>query len=188
MDYFYAKVEQVADDLGAARQQLDVDSESVESLKHPLRAQLARIMRDLASVLHDIEWSDSGDRLPDAWIPAARRFVDRFQEGDLRGIEKLLTTMSRAEKAQVLQWVTRDVGDSAPGIDSRPGVCGGEACIVRTRIPVWILEQERRLGTSESDLLKAYPTLCAEDLTNAWAYVRSHTKEIERGIIENEDA
>ena len=107
---------------------------------------------------------------------------------ELRQIEQLLTTMTRAEKALVLQWVARDVGDSAPGIDSRPGVCGGEPCIVRTRIPVWILEQARRLGTSEADLLRAYPTLRAEDLTNAWAYVRSHRPEIERDIRENEDA
>ena len=103
-------------------------------------------------------------------------------------IEKLLTTMTRAEKAQVLQWVARDVGDALPGIESTPGVCGGEPCIVRTRIPVWILEQARRQGVSEGDLLHAYPTLRAEDLTNAWAYVRSHRQEIENGIRENEDA
>ena len=107
---------------------------------------------------------------------------------ELRQIEELLGTISKAEKAQVLQWVARDVGDSAPGIDSRPGVCGGEPCIVRTRIPVWILEQARRLGTSEADLLGAFPTLNAEDLTNAWAYVRSNKTEIERTIRENEDA
>jgi uncharacterized protein (DUF433 family) len=77
--------------------------------------------------------------------------------------------------------------DPAPGIDSRPGVCGGEACIVRTRIPIWILEQARRLGTREAELLRAYPTLRAEDLTNAWAYVRSHGADIERAIRENED-
>ena len=107
---------------------------------------------------------------------------------ELRQIEELLATITKAEKAQVLQWVARDVGDSAPGIDSRPGVCGGEPCIVRTRIPVWILEQARRLGTSEADLLRAFPTLNAEDLTNAWAYVRSNKTEIERTIRENEDA
>ena len=37
-------------------------------------------------------------------------------------VEKLLTTMTRAEKAQVLQWVARDVGDALPGIASIPGV------------------------------------------------------------------
>ena len=103
-------------------------------------------------------------------------------------VEKLLTTMTRAEKAQILQWVARDVGDALPGIESIPAVCGGEPCIVRTRIPVWILEQARRLGASEAELLGAYPTLRAEDLTNAWAYVRSHPQQIDRNIQENEDA
>jgi uncharacterized protein (DUF433 family) len=67
-------------------------------------------------------------------------------------------------------------------------VCGGEACIVRTRIPVWLLEQARRLGTSEQELLTAYPTLRAEDLVNAWAYARAHLSEIEAQIYANENA
>jgi uncharacterized protein (DUF433 family) len=102
--------------------------------------------------------------------------------------EQLLTEMTRAEKAQVLQWVVQDLGDSFPGIESRPEVCGGEPCIVRTRIPVWLLVQARRLSTSEADLLRAYPTLRAEDLANAWAYSRAHPEEIERQIRENEAA
>ena len=65
----------------------------------------------------------------------------------LQEIEHLLTTLTRAEKAQVLQWVVRDLGDAFPGIESTPGVCGGEPCIVRTRIPVWVLVQAKRLGT-----------------------------------------
>ncbi|MBA3765825.1 MAG: DUF433 domain-containing protein [Acidobacteria bacterium] len=100
--------------------------------------------------------------------------------------EKLLAEMTRAEKAQLLQWLVRDLGDAFPGIESRPGVIGGDPCIVRTRIPVWLLEQARRLGTSEAELLSAYPALRAEDLANAWAYVRSHREEVERQIAENE--
>ena len=106
----------------------------------------------------------------------------------LAQMEKLLTTMTRAEKAQVLQWVARDLGDAVPGIESTPGVCGGEPRIVRTRITVWVLEQARRLGTGEAELLQAYPALRAEDLANAWAYVRSHRQEIEEQISANEDA
>jgi len=102
--------------------------------------------------------------------------------------EKLLMTLTRAEKAQLLQWVVRDLGDAAPGIDSAPHICGGEPYIVRTRIPVWVLVQSRQLGVSEADLLRAYPTLRAEDLTNAWAYYRTHRDEIERQIRENEEA
>jgi uncharacterized protein (DUF433 family) len=59
---------------------------------------------------------------------------------------------------------------------------------VRTRIPVWLLEQARRLGASEQALLAAYPHLRAEDLVNAWAYARSHSAEIEGHIRENETA
>jgi uncharacterized protein (DUF433 family) len=106
----------------------------------------------------------------------------------LREIEKLISKMTRAEKAQVLQWVVRDLGDAFPGIESVPGVSGGEPCVVRTRIPVWLLVQARRLGTSEADLLKAYPTLRAEDLAHAWAFFRVHLEEIEQQILENEAA
>ena len=88
----------------------------------------------------------------------------------------------------MLQWVVRDLGDAFPGIDASPGVCGGEPCIVRTRIPVWVLEQARRLGVTEADLLHSYPTLRAEDLANAWAFVRLHRDEIEAQISDNEAA
>ncbi len=106
----------------------------------------------------------------------------------LAEVEKLFAAMTRAEKAQLLQWTARDLGDAFPGIESTPGVWGGEPRVVRTRIPVWLLAQARRLGTSEADLLRCYPSLRAEDLANAWAYVRSHREEIERQIRENEEA
>lgn len=100
--------------------------------------------------------------------------------------EKIISELSRSDKAQLLQWLVKDLGDDFPGIESRPNVCGGAACIVRTRIPVWVLENARRLGTSEADLLRDYPTLTAQDLSNAWNYVRSHRAEIDRLIAENE--
>ena len=103
-------------------------------------------------------------------------------------VEKLLTSMTKGEKARLLQSVARDLGDAFPGIDSDSRVCGGEPCIIRTRIPVWTLEQARRLGVSEADLLHSYPTLRAEDLANAWAYVRAHRDEIDEQISENEAA
>ena len=106
----------------------------------------------------------------------------------LEQLEEMLSQLTKAEKAQLLQWVARDLGDMFPGIESTPGVCGGEPCIVRTRIPVWVLEQARRLGATEAELLHNYPALRAEDLTNAWAYVRSHREEIDRQIAENEAA
>src|SRR4051812_19286611 len=99
-------------------------------------------------------------------------------------VEQVLESLTRGEKAQLLQRVARELGDAFPGIDSSDDICGGEPRIVRTRIPVWLLEQARRLGTSEAELLRAYPTLLAEDLANAWAYVRNHRDEIDRQIRE----
>src|SRR5207302_9592511 len=115
------------------------------------------------------------------------KIVERPMDA-LREVEELMPSSSRGEKAQLLKWVVQELGDAFPGIDSRSDVCGGEPCIVRTRIPVWVLEQARRLGASEGTLLRSYPLLRAEDLVNAWAYVRSHTAEIDRQIRENESA
>ena len=106
----------------------------------------------------------------------------------LRQVEDLLPALTRAEKAQLLRMVVQDLDDAFPGIEATPGVCGGEPCIVRTRIPVWVLQQARCLGASEDELLRSYPTLRAEDLANTWAYVRSHRLEIEAQIRDNEDA
>lgn len=106
----------------------------------------------------------------------------------LQEAERLLSEMTQGEKSQLLQWVVRDLGDSYPGIEANPEVCGGDPCIVRTRIPVWLLVQARRLGTSEAELLRAYPSLRAEDLTNAWSYYRGHREEVEQQIQENEAA
>ncbi|HEY0605921.1 MAG TPA: DUF433 domain-containing protein [Herpetosiphonaceae bacterium] len=106
----------------------------------------------------------------------------------LQEVEELLAHMTSAEKAQLLQWVVRDLGNAFPGIDSEPEVSGGEARIVRTRIPVWLLVQARQLGSSEADLLHAYPSLRAEDLANAWGYARAHRDEIMQQISENEAA
>ena len=106
----------------------------------------------------------------------------------LEQVGELIGRMSRSEKARILQWVASDLGDTFPGIESRPDVCGGEPCLVRTRIPVWTLVQARRVGTSEADLLKAYPVLNAEDIAEAWTYFRAHREEIESQIAANEQA
>jgi uncharacterized protein (DUF433 family) len=102
--------------------------------------------------------------------------------------EALLSRMTPGEKAQLLQRVAQEARDAYPGIDTIEGVCGGEPVIVRTRIPVWVLEQARRLGSTEADLLRVYPGLRAEDLASAWAYVRSHRDEIDRQIRDHERA
>lgn len=104
----------------------------------------------------------------------------------LEAAADLLSQMSREEKAQLLQWAAQEIGAAWPGIESRAEVCGGEACVIRTRIPVWLLEHARRLGASEARLLRDYPTLSAQDLVNAWAYARANREEVEHEIAANE--
>ncbi len=96
--------------------------------------------------------------------------------------------LAREESAQLLRVVVQDLDDPFPAVESTPGVCGGEPCIVRTRISVWLLEQARRLGVSEEHLLRSHPALRAEDIATAWAYVRSHRVEIEDQIRDNQGA
>ena len=103
-------------------------------------------------------------------------------------IKRLLTEITPAEKAEVLQWIAHDLGGAFPGIERRPGVQGGAPCIVRTRIPVWTLAEFRQMGASDADLLRSYPTLTAQDLANAWAYYDAHRAEVDEEIADNEAA
>ncbi len=106
----------------------------------------------------------------------------------LEKAREMLLGMTTEEKAQLLQWITHDISGTFPGIETTPNVLGGEACIVRTRIPVWLIIQARKLGSTDADILRAYPNLSAEDLINAWAYYRANKDEIKMQITENEEA
>jgi uncharacterized protein (DUF433 family) len=73
-----------------------------------------------------------------------------------------------------------------PSVISTPGVCGGSPRLVRTRIPIWVLQRMRQAGFSEAKILESYPTLTASDLVEAWGYAALHKAEIDREIEENE--
>ena len=106
----------------------------------------------------------------------------------IQDIEAQLAVLSRSEKAELVRKWLQEIVNAWPGIEKIPGVAGGEACIVRTRIPVWALENYRRLGWSEAVILENYPTLRAADLVNAWAYADAHPEEINSAIRTNEEA
>lgn len=114
-----------------------------------------------------------------------------------RGFGKSMTTrevmaelaaLSKAEKAEVVEHLAQQIADTWPGIEKTAGVVGGAACVLRTRIAVWMLEGYRRLGWTEVKLLTNYPTLRAADLAHAWAYVDAHRQEIDEAIRQNEAA
>jgi uncharacterized protein (DUF433 family) len=103
-------------------------------------------------------------------------------------LEKEVARLSPADKARLLQAIAPGIVQTWSGIESTPGVMGGDACLVRTRIPVWLLENYRRLGWSEARILENFPTLRAADLAIAWAYVDSHRDKIDEAIRDQDAA
>jgi uncharacterized protein (DUF433 family) len=106
----------------------------------------------------------------------------------LNELESQLLALTPTEKAEAIQILTKALSNDSRGITKTPGVCGGDACIAGTRIPVWVLVNARRIGINEAQLLYDYPYLSAADLVNAWAYADAHLEEIEEAIIRNEEA
>ena len=73
-------------------------------------------------------------------------------------------------------------------IQKTPGVCGGEACVRRTRHNVWGLVEWRQLGLSDARILEDYPDLTQGDLDAAWAYYEANRAEIDAAIKRNHEA
>lgn len=78
--------------------------------------------------------------------------------------------------------------ESSERIQRTAGICGGEARIAQTRIPVWLLVVARRNGRTDTDLLADYPALRPADLRAAWEYAGEHEREIETAIWWNDTA
>lgn len=94
----------------------------------------------------------------------------------------------QVEALKALATLLRGMMPAHRRIKKVPGVVGGDACIVRTRIPVWVLENYRRLGWNEARILSNFPSLYASDLVDAWDYVEEHEDEIEQAIRSHEEA
>jgi uncharacterized protein (DUF433 family) len=101
-------------------------------------------------------------------------------------LEAELAKLSKAEKAEVIRLLAVEIADDWPGIEFP--VAGGDACIVRTKIPVWTIESYRREGWTEGRLLDNFPMLRAADLVHAWDYVAAHREQIEEAIQRNHTA
>ena len=78
--------------------------------------------------------------------------------------------------------------EPASWIEKTPGVCGGDACIRRTRITVWGLVEWRNLGLSDAEIMEAVQGLTKADLDVAWEYYAEHPEEIDDAIRENDEA
>lgn len=70
-------------------------------------------------------------------------------------------------------------------ITKTPNVCGGDACIRGTRITVWGLVNQHRLGATDAEILGAVQGMTPQDLEAAWEYAAANVEEIERALWEN---
>jgi uncharacterized protein (DUF433 family) len=74
-------------------------------------------------------------------------------------------------------------------IQKTPDVIGGDACIGKSRIAVWMVVQARKLGMTDEEIRTRYdPPLSQADLDAAWEYYQQHRAEIDQAIRENEEA
>ena len=72
-------------------------------------------------------------------------------------------------------------------IEKTPGVCGGDACIRKTRITVSGLVEWRKLGLSDAEIVQHIQGVTHADLDTAWEYYKHNREEIDRAIRENEE-
>jgi uncharacterized protein (DUF433 family) len=106
----------------------------------------------------------------------------------LQQVEKILPNMTPKMRAVLFQKIAGIPSGSFPGIEKTPGVCSGNACIIRTRIPVWSLVAWKKLGASDEILLQNFPSLIQQDLNNAWSYYLIYPDEIDLEIQKNNEA
>ena len=76
---------------------------------------------------------------------------------------------------------------TASWISKKPDRCGGDACVRDLRMPVWVLVNYRRMGSSDAFILKSYPNLTEADLEAAFSYAAENPEEIDQAIRENEE-
>ena len=99
----------------------------------------------------------------------ARKVVRGMRQQASEGRREMSKKRPKSEGSAAAPSVTQPAVRPIPGIEQTPGVCGGDPCIRKTQIPVWVLVRARQLGMTEAELLADYPTLQAQDLVNAWA-------------------
>jgi uncharacterized protein (DUF433 family) len=129
--------------------------------------------------------TDEGDDWPSSLRDAVTELMEAVtrslkESARLETLEKQVRTLSAKVEELERQWL------GFPSVVSTPDVCGGSPRLVRTRIPIWLLQQMRQTGFSEAKILASYPTLTAGDLAQAWGYVAAHKAEIDKEIEENE--
>jgi len=64
----------------------------------------------------------------------------------LKEVPPPLLALTPEEKDQAIELLAQSLRKFWSGIEKTPGLCGGDACIRQTRIPVWVLVNACGLG------------------------------------------
>lgn len=114
------------------------------------------------------------------WIPAVKN------HGGLGRWDFLEIKEPWDAENKILAYLS-DLKKGVNTIRKTPGVCGGNARIRDTRIPVWSLVSFHQQGAPDDYLLRNYPGLTQEDLQAAWSYYDQHREEIDRIIADDDE-
>lgn len=103
----------------------------------------------------------------------------------LQKAEALLPKLTERETDILLYQIFERRKTPKRGVSKTPGVCGGDACIDGTRMPIWSLVNHRLMGFSDLEILYSFPAMTADDLKTAWNYYRENQAEIDDLIREH---
>lgn len=79
--------------------------------------------------------------------------------------------------AHILKEEVSTVRDWRERISIDPNVCHGKPCIKGTRIWVSLIVDNLAFGSTEEEILEAYPSLTREDIRAALAYAAEMARE-----------
>jgi uncharacterized protein (DUF433 family) len=73
-------------------------------------------------------------------------------------------------------------------IQKTANVLGGEACVGKRRIAVWMLVHAKQLGLTDEQIRTRYqPEITPSELAAAWKYYQENRDEVDRAIRKNKE-
>lgn len=131
------------------------------------------------------------DRLADAPQPEPTRSIFyrsaaaiAWDLGEISVVEGLVIEAFKGTPPEDIARDLRSLESSAQNaIQKSPDICGGDARIRSTRIPVWVLVSAKlKLRYSDTEILENYEGITDRDLLCAWHYYEQNKGEIDAAI------
>lgn len=119
-------------------------------------------------------------------IPKVRRDPRNRRQYTSRDLEAVLQRCRQRgilrTIAEVRANILRLESDTDVLVAKQADICGGDARIVGTRVPIWAIIKYVQLGLSDEGIVENFPTLTKYDLEIARKYYKGHRAEIDQQI------